>query len=266
MKVIESKSQFVDVAAGTVLTIGNFDGFHLGHQEILTAAKQTAAQKNSKLIVMTFEPHPLAVLHPQEKIGILTPLVLKKCLLAEFRVDYLFVLKSTPELLSLSPADFVERFIVKNIRPSVVVEGEDFNFGCGREGNVHTLQKLTGAKGIEVFIVEPKKAKLASGQTVEVSSTIIRNMVTKGKVADAIVLLGRPYRLIGSIVPGRGKGKKLGFPTLNMKPVSMQALLNLQIVSKRFAVRKKEFLPFLVSAGQRHMAAITPWRSKHIYL
>jgi len=82
---------------------------------------------------------------------------------------------------------------------------------------VHTLQKLTEAKGIEVIIVGPKKAKLAGGQTVEVSSTVVRDMVTKGKVADAAVLLGRPYRLIGSIVPGRGKGKRLGFPTLNLE-------------------------------------------------
>jgi len=219
MEVIESESQLVGVAAGAVLTIGNFDGVHLGHQEILAAARQTAVQRRSKLMVMTFEPHPLAVLYPSKKTGILTPLALKKGLLAEFGVDCLFVLKSTLEFLSLRAEDFVEQFIVKNIRPSVVVEGEDFNFGAGRKGSVHTLQKLAEAKGIELVIVGPKKAKLAGGQTVEVSSTVIRDMVTKGKVADAAILLGRPYRLIGSIVPGRGKGEKLGFPTLNMKPV-----------------------------------------------
>ena len=159
MKVIESESQLVDVAAGAVLTIGNFDGVHIGHQVILSAAKQTAVQRKSKLIAMTFEPHPLAVLHPQKKTGILTPLALKKYLLAEFGVDCLFVLKSTLELLGFRAADFVERFIVKGIRPSIIVEGEDFNFGSGREGSVHTLQKLTEAKGVEVIIVGPKKAK-----------------------------------------------------------------------------------------------------------
>jgi riboflavin kinase/FMN adenylyltransferase len=143
--------------------------------------------------------------------------VLKERLLAEFGVGTLFVAKSEPELLNLRAADFVERFIVKGIRPSDIVEGEDFNFGHKRAGSVHTLQKLAGAKGIEVIIVGPKKAKLASGQTVEVSSTVIRDMVTKGKAADAAILLSRPYRLIGNIVPGRGKGKQLGFPTLNLE-------------------------------------------------
>jgi riboflavin kinase/FMN adenylyltransferase len=82
---------------------------------------------------------------------------------------------------------------------------------------VHTLQKLARAKNIEVIIVGPKKANLAGGQAVEVSSTVIRDMVIKGKVADAAILLGRPYRLIGNIVPGKGKGKQLGFPTLNLE-------------------------------------------------
>jgi riboflavin kinase/FMN adenylyltransferase len=219
MKVIESESQLVDLAAGAVLTIGNFDGVHIGHQAILSAAKRLTEQKQTGLVVMTFQPHPLSVLNPKKAHGTLTPPALKEHLLAELGTGTLFVMKSEPELLSLRAEDFAERFIVRGIRPSVVVEGEDFNFGAGRAGSVHTLQKLTEAKGIKVFIVEPKKAKLADGHTVEVSSTVIRDMVTKGKVADALVLLGRPYRLIGSIVPGRGKGKELGFPTLNMKPV-----------------------------------------------
>jgi riboflavin kinase/FMN adenylyltransferase len=217
MEVIESESQLVDLAAGAVLTIGNFDGVHIGHQEILTIAKQTAAQRKSKLVVMTFEPHPLAVLHPQEKTSTLTPLALKKCLLAEFGVDCLFVLKSTLELLSLSPADFVEQFIVKNIQPGVVVEGESFNFGCGRTGGTHTLQELGAEKGFEVSVIKAKEVKLLSGRAVKISSTIIRNMLNSGKVADAAVALGRPYRLIGRVVPGRGKGKQLGFPTLNLE-------------------------------------------------
>ncbi len=216
MEVIESESQLVDVAAGAVLTIGNFDGVHIGHQVILSAAKRIAVQRQTELVVMTFQPHPLSVLNPKKAPGTLMPPVLKERLLAELGAGTLFVAKSEPELLSLAAEDFVERFIVKGIRPSTIVEGEDFNFGRGRAGSVHTLQKLIEGKGIEVFIVEPKKAKLAGGQTVEVSSTVIRDMVTKGKVADAAILLSRPYRLIGSIVPGRGKGKQLGFPTLNL--------------------------------------------------
>ncbi|MDD5063251.1 MAG: bifunctional riboflavin kinase/FAD synthetase [Phycisphaerae bacterium] len=217
MQIIKTESELEKTRAGAVLTIGNFDGVHTGHQAILSAAKRIAAQKQTELVVMTFQPHPLSVLNPKKVHGALMPPALKEHLLAELGVGTLFVAKSEPELLELAAEDFVERFIMKGIRPSAIVEGEDFNFGHKRAGSVHTLQKLTKAKGIEVIIVDAKKAKLASGQTVEVSSTVIRDMVTKGKVADAAILLSRPYRLIGNIVPGRGKGKELGFPTLNLK-------------------------------------------------
>jgi riboflavin kinase/FMN adenylyltransferase len=217
MRTIEQIAGLKNIKKGCVLTIGNFDGVHIGHQEILSTAKHIAGQKQTELVVMTFQPHPLSVLNPQKAHGTLTPPALKEHLLAEFGAGTLFVVKSEPGLLSLRAEDFVERFIVKGIQPSVVVEGEDFNFGAGRKGSVHTLQKLTEAKGIEVVTVGPKKAKLPDGRTVEVSSTVIRDMVTKGKVADAAILLDRPYRLIGSIVPGQGKGKQLGFPTLNLE-------------------------------------------------
>jgi riboflavin kinase/FMN adenylyltransferase len=217
MRIIEHIAGLKDIKTGCVLTIGNFDGVHIGHQAILSAAKRLAGQKQAEIVVMTFQPHPLNILNPPKAPGTLTPLALKNYLLAESGVGTLFVIKSEPWLLGLSAEDFVERFIVKGVRPSAIVEGEDFNFGRKRTGSVHTLQKLAGAKGIEVFIVKPNRAKLTDGRVVEVSSTVIRDMIKKGKVADAATLLGRPYRLIGNIEPGRGKGKQLGFPTLNLK-------------------------------------------------
>ena len=218
MRIIETISDIEKIKPGCVLTIGNFDGVHLGHQEILTAAGQIAVQKKTKLVVMTFEPHPLIVLQPQKAPGILTPLALKKYLLAAFGVDCLLVLKSTAELLNRRAEDFVRQFLVERIRPAVVVEGRDFNFGVNRQGSVKTFQKFADNNGFEVIVVEPKEVKLFDGQTVRVSSTIIRNMLEEGSVADAAVALSRPYRLIGKVVPGLGKGKKLGFPTANLKP------------------------------------------------
>ena len=203
---------------GCVLTIGNFDGVHIGHQEILAAGKRIAAQKAAELAVLTFEPHPVAILHPEKAPGMLTPLRLKSHLLAQCGVDYLIVLKDSAELLNLSPADFVEQFLIGDIGPSVVVEGEDFNFGAGRTGSVHTLYNLGSEKGFEVCIVDCKEVKLSIGQSVKVSSTIIRNLLEAGKVADAAVAFGRAYRLIGRVVPGCGKGKQLGFPTANVAP------------------------------------------------
>jgi len=215
MRVVKKISEFD--TCDCVLTIGNFDGVHIGHQEILTTARQTADRKKTKLVVMTFDPHPLAVLSPEKAPATLTPLALKHHILAELGTDCLIVLKSTPSLLKLSPADFIERFIIKIIRPAIVIEGDDFNFGSGRTGSVRTLQKILAEKNIDVIIVPSKHAKL-TGQTVEVSSTVIRKLLLEGNVSDAAIELGRPYRLIGRIIKGRGKGAKLGFPTANMRP------------------------------------------------
>lgn len=217
MKILKSISELQKIRKGCVLTIGNFDGVHLGHQEILSIAKKAAIQRKTELLVMTFEPHPVAILYPERAPGVLTPLELKKHLLAKCDVDCLIVLDGDNELLNLSPGDFVNRFLVESVRPSIVVEGSDFNFGVRRAGDIDTLQKLGSEKGFEVSVVEPKQIKLSTGQIVRVSSTIIRYMLESGHVADASVALGWPYRLMEQIIPGRGIGKRLGFPTLNMK-------------------------------------------------
>lgn len=218
MQIIENITDLEKVSKGCVLTIGNFDGVHLGHQQILAAARQAATERTAELVAMTFEPHPFAVLHPEKAPGVLTPLKLKEHLLADFGADCLIVLKDSVELLNLSPPDFVDRFLVKNIHPSVVVEGEDFNFGAGRTGTIHTLYNLGQQKGFEVSVIEAKEVRLSIGHAVRVSSTMIRNLLEAGKVADAAIALGRPYRLIGKVVPGRGIGKSLGFPTANIQP------------------------------------------------
>ena len=215
--IMEVISDIRDAKKDWVLTIGNFDGVHIGHQAILSAAKQAAVDRAVKLMVMTFEPHPLVVLRPQSPPGILTPLALKKHLLAQFGVDYLLVVESSPELLRLSPADFVDKFLVKNVQPDIVFEGEDFNFGAGRIGGVDTLRQLGIERGFEVCVIDSKEVKFMSGRIAKISSTMIRDMLEDGKVADSAVALGRPYRLVERVVPGRGKGKHLGFPTANMK-------------------------------------------------
>jgi len=218
MKIIETTSDFEKIKPGCILSIGNFDGVHIGHQVILTTAKQTASQKNAELIALTFEPHPVAILHPEKAPGVLTPLKLKTHLLAKYGVDCLIVLKDSAELLNLSPADFVDQFLTRTIQPEVIVEGESFNFGSGRTGSAHTLYNLGKEKGFDVVVIDTKEVKLSIGQAVKVSSTMIRNLLESGKVADAAIALTRPYRLIGRVVPGCGKGKQLGFPTANLAP------------------------------------------------
>ena len=217
MRTIATISETGQVAEGCVLTIGNFDGVHMGHQEIVAAASRIAREKGTELAAMTFEPHPVAVLYPERAPGVLTPLSLKKHVLGQCGVDVLIVLKGDRELLGLSPEDFVKRFLVENIRPSVVVEGSDFNFGAARSGSIETLSEFGAENGFGVRVIDPRKIKLSTGQLVKVSSTMIRYMLESGHIADAAAALGRPYRLCEEIIPGRGIGRKLGFPTLNMK-------------------------------------------------
>ncbi|MFC1677757.1 riboflavin biosynthesis protein RibF [Planctomycetota bacterium] len=217
MRVIEEKSQLARIAKDGVLTIGNFDGVHLGHQRIIAAARQIASEKKADLAVMTFDPHPVAILYPEKAPGVLMSLPVRKYLIAACGADYLIVLKDSPELLRLSPQQFVDEFLVETFAPAVVVEGEDFNFGAGRAGSIGTLKELAVDRGFDVHVVGPEKVRLSTGQSVRVSSTMIRYMLESGHVIDAAAALGRPYRLIGPIKPGRGVGKSLGFPTLNME-------------------------------------------------
>jgi riboflavin kinase/FMN adenylyltransferase len=217
MRIIESITELRTISKNPVLTIGNFDGVHLGHQEILSSAGKVAEKNGVECIAMTFEPHPVAILYPEKAPGVLTPLEIKKHLIQQCGMDCLIVLKDNTELLNLSPEDFVGRFLVENIHPSAVVEGHDFNFGAKRAGNIDTLIKLGAKHDFDVSIIEPKEIRLSTGQIVRIASTIIRYMLESGHVADATAALGRPYSLVGEIIPGRGIGKKLGFPTLNMK-------------------------------------------------
>lgn len=215
MKVVESVSALEDIYSGAVVTVGNYDGLHIGHQQILLAGKKIAQKKGVQLLVMTFEPHPAEILHPEKAPAVLTPRPLKQKLLEGFGVDCWVVLRTSSEVLSLSAPEFIEKFLVEPVGPCEVVEGEDFNFGSGRAGDVELLQRLGSVNGFEVTIVPARTIEL--DQIVRVSSTMIRYMLEGGEVADAAVGFGRPYRLVGKIIAGRGKGKELGFPTLNMK-------------------------------------------------
>ncbi len=219
MKIIDSTADLDQIQAGLVLTIGNFDGVHLGHQQILKAARRKADKTGAPgVAAMTFYPHPVAILHPEKAPGVLTPLEIKKHLLQTCGVDYLIVLTDSYELLNLSPEDFIDEFLIKHVQPSAVVEGPNFNFGYGRSGDINTLQDLGKDRGFEVVVVGPEKIKLSNGKSTIISSSLIRQLLEAGKVGEAAAALGRPYRLIGQTIPGRGKGTQLGFPTANIQP------------------------------------------------
>jgi riboflavin kinase / FMN adenylyltransferase len=257
MKVLSTLSEFGQVRKGSVLTIGNFDGVHVGHREILLKARSLAQDHDAEMVVMTFEPHPVAVLHPEKAPGVLTPLSLKLHLLRDYADDCIIVLQDNQELLSLAPEDFVDKFLMASIAPRVIVEGDDFHFGARRAGDVETLRAFGAHKGFAMEVVPPKQIELSTGQMLRVSSTVVRYMLESGHVADAATALSRPYRLMGPIVSGWGRGRKLGFPTLNMgKPhqiipaegvyVGMVELAE----SQEALLRKTERLPAVFSIGE----------------
>ncbi len=216
MRILKRLSEFGQVGQGCVLTIGNFDGVHVGHQEILRTARRIAEDRGVELVVMTFEPHPVAILHPEKAPGVLTSLPLKLHLLKDYADHCVIVLEDSRALLKLSPEQFVDEFLMTAIRPAVIVEGDDFHFGVGRAGDVKLLAQFGRQKGFEVVVVPPRQIELATGQVLRVSSTIVRYMLEGGHVAEAAGALSRPYRLTGPVVSGWGRGRKLGFPTLNL--------------------------------------------------
>ena len=216
MNVYRSMAELERAPRGCVLTIGNFDGVHAGHREILTVARDTAERLGTGTAVMTFEPHPVAILYPDKARGMLTPLGLKLPLLSRYADNCVIVLEDSKALLGLSAEAFVDQFLMRTLCPCVIVEGDDFHFGAGRSGNVEVLRCLGREKGFDVVVVPPRQITLSTGQVLRVSSTMVRYMLEGGHVADAAVALERPYRLFGRVVSGRGKGRELGYPTLNM--------------------------------------------------
>ncbi len=217
MQVLTSPEQFNQIKPGCVLTIGNFDGVHTGHREILERARAIARQQGTTTVVMTFDPHPVAVLYPERAPKVLTPLAWKLHLLQEYTDDCIIVLKDSRQLLSLSARQFVDEFLMQTIRPSVIVEGDDFHFGAGRRGSIETLREFGSEKGFGVEVVEPHIMTFETGQTLRVSSTVVRYMLEGGHVHEAALALGRSFRLYGPVISGRGKGREIGYPTINMQ-------------------------------------------------
>jgi len=198
---------------GSVLTIGNFDGIHLGHQTILKQAAEGAAKIGAIATALTFEPSPIKVLRPES-----AP---KRISTAEQRLEWFrvadmesaVVLPFTIELSKFSPQEFVERLLVRLLLVRAVLVGENFRFGHKQAGNTDLLRELGRTHGFEVIAIAPISAH---GEVV--SSTVIRREIAAGEVAQASRLLGRPFVLTGQVVSGTGTGSKFTFPTLNLKP------------------------------------------------
>ncbi len=200
----------------SVLTIGNFDGVHRGHQQLLTQGRLLADQTGQPLVVLTFEPHPLSVVAPTQAPARLMTLDDKLAHLAALGADVTVVAESNRALLGMEPESFVRDVVVARFRPSQVVEGASFGFGRGRRGDVDLLRTLGQNYGFGVCLVGPLSLQIQNGETVVVSSSLIRSQIEQGSVHQAALCLGRPYRLAGNVVPGHHRGRALGYPTANL--------------------------------------------------
>lgn len=193
---------------GGSVTIGNFDGLHLGHQALLDKARSLGGP----LTVVTFDPHPVQVLYPEKDLRRLFPRADLSEQLPRFGVDLLWILPFSRELAQWPGARFLDECLGRELRPRHVVVGYDFAFGRTREGTVEGLRTWGRGHGVDIHVIEPK---MLANEIV--SSRRIRELLSRGRMEDVAACLGRRFYLRGRAVRGAGRGTGLGFPTLNME-------------------------------------------------
>lgn len=205
----------------SVISIGTFDGCHIGHQALIRRAREIAkANPGSRVVAMAFDPNPLEILRPAQAPARLTTFATRSRHLVEAGADEVVRLEPTPEFLGLSPREFLDRCIERH-HPIAFVEGEDFRFGRGRAGTVQTLRDLGSAMGFSVDVVQGVEVALGDHQIVPARSTMVRWLLGHGRVRDAAILLGRAYELEGTVVRGDRRGRTIGYPTANLETVCM---------------------------------------------
>ncbi len=195
-----------------ILTLGNFDGIHVGHRRIISRVVAKAEKESVPSVVYTFEPHPLKVVAPHRSPPILLDMEDKRGLIKELGIDYLVLAEFTKEFAATHPRRFVEDVLVKALRVREVWVGHDFSFGRGRAGTVEYLRELGRELGFKVRVMP---AYRKGGRIV--SSSLIRELVKAGEVRKAASLLGKDYRIKGRVVKGTAVGREIGFPTANLK-------------------------------------------------
>jgi riboflavin kinase/FMN adenylyltransferase len=205
---------------GTTVTVGTFDGVHLGHQAVLREIAERARAGGRKSVLVTFEPHPLEVVNPQFAPPLLTTGPERREALAQTDLDYVVFLRFDRELAGFSPERFVREVLIDRCGMRELVIGHDHGFGRGRSGNAETLRQLGASDGFEVDVVGEV---LTDG--LPISSTHIRRAVAGGDLTTAARQLGRRYSVSGRVVRGAGRGRTIGVPTINLGEISSRKLL-----------------------------------------
>ena len=213
MIVVKDAFNASDFPRGGVGTIGNFDGVHRGQRSALQLEVARAAELGVPSVVVTFDPHPVAVLRPDQAPTLLTTLPQKEKLLEEAGIAVVLVVRFTPEFSKIPARRFVREFLHEKLDLKEIYVGSSFVFGHGREGDLSLLREMGESFGFRAFGVDEVSVGGA-----RISSSRIRRAISEGKVAEALDMLGRPYSIAGVIARGDRMGKRLGWPTINLVP------------------------------------------------
>lgn len=238
---------------GTVVTVGTFDGVHLGHRAVLDEIGRRARGRGLKSVLITFDRHPLTVVRPESAPLLLTTPDEKKAILAQTDLDYVAFLPFTRGLSLYEPEEFVRQVLIERFRVSELVIGYDHGFGRARAGDIEVLRTLGGILGFDVDVVDA----VQDGHQA-VSSSNIRRLLMDGDVATAALGLGRPYSFRGPVVHGMGRGRELGFPTANIRTPGGDKLLPASGIYAVRASRRTEILNGLLHLGPRPTFAGSP--------
>ena len=245
MKIFHEFSE-IEKNDNTFITIGSFDGIHLGHREIINRINEKVSQYGGRSLLITFDPHPRSVISKNADVKILTTLREKSILLDDLGIQNLLVIKFTKDFSQISADDFVLNYVMKSIGLKEIVIGHDHHFGKGRSGNETTLRKLGRDNNFDVSIVGAHKLNDKI-----ISSSEIRSSLNNGNIKLVNTFLGRYYSFSGNVIEGDKRGRELGFPTANIKLEDEQKLLPaLGVYAVEFIVDGNKYFG-LLSVGKR---------------
>ncbi len=213
MRIFHSPAAIPEDFGPSVVTIGNFDGVHIGHREIMRRVVSIARERGLMPTVLTFDPHPARVLAPERAPKLITTIGQRLRRFESEGIEAVLLLPFSLEFAKLTPEEFAEQILAKTLRTRVVLVGDDFRFGHRQAGNTETLRTLGDRLAFELVAVSA-----IGGRAGRISSTAIRNLIVRGRVSQACRMMGTPFALEGDVVSGQGIGSRQTVPTLNLAP------------------------------------------------
>ena len=241
--IIAGSSQYSATGSSPVVTIGNFDGVHLGHQHLLSRTLYHAEKRNAPSCVFTFEPSPRTLLSPDSKVLRISPWTEKIRMIGNMGIDHIILERFTHSFSMHPPEWFVDEILIKRLSAQALVVGYDFRFGKNRKGDVDFLKE----RAPDLFVEQVNAHQLGD---VTISSSAIRQLIMDGQVEKAISYLGRCHQISGVVIEGAGRGRQLGFPTANLLP-STSLLPGAGVYAAFARVDHQEWRISMVNIGSR---------------